>query len=382
MTAAPPLHLYVHIPFCRRKCRYCDFYSVPYDEGVARRYVDALAAEWRMVADLNDLSLRPITTLYIGGGTPSALPPALWEQLGRKFLHSLPRTPDCEWTVECNPDSFSGHLARTWIDLGVTRLSIGVQSLDDGELRIAGRLHTARRAEEVLDSPPIARFRSVGADVIYGLPGQTRRNLDRTLSRILSRPVVKHLSAYELTMHEETSFSRHRRLLPLPGDDAVADMTTQVRDACAQHGLQQYEVSNYALPGRRSRHNLAYWDHAPYVGLGAAAHSYLPPTRRANVSSLPGYLAAIEQGRQPVEFSEALDDAALAREMIFLRLRTSDGLDERIFADRTGGPFASGQRAAALDDLVASGLILLRDGVWTLTAQGMLVGDEVARRLM
>ena len=104
--------------------------------------------------------------------------------------------------------------------------------------------------------------------------------------------------------------------------------------------------------------------------------------RRANVSSLPGYLAAIEQGRQPVEFSEALDDAALAREMIFLRLRTSDGLDERIFADRTGGPFASGQRAAALDDLVASGLILLRDGVWTLTAQGMLVGDEVARRLM
>jgi oxygen-independent coproporphyrinogen-3 oxidase len=375
------LSLYLHIPFCARKCRYCDFYSLPYDRDVADMFIDALAREWRMRCDAGTVSADArIATIYIGGGTPGVLTPGQWESLGR-ILASMPMAPDIEFTVECNPESWSPGAARLWASLNVNRLSLGVQSLDDRELSVLGRGHTAAQALAVIDEAAAFGF-SIAADCIVGIPGQTAASLEQTLRRLSGHPGIDHLSAYELTIHENTPFSRHRRLLPLPSDESMARLMTVTNAVCARNGFEQYEISNYARPGKRCRHNLAYWDHRPYIGLGPAAHSFLLPHRWSNIADVNRYIAGMRDGRPIHEVEETLDAAMLAHEMIFLRLRTAEGLDERRFAELTGTEFATGGRNRVLDRLVKDGFLSHDPPFFRPTEKGMLVADGMARKLV
>jgi len=375
------LSLYFHIPFCARKCRYCDFYSLPYDRDAADTFIDALAREWRMLCDAGTVPADArIATLFIGGGTPSALTRGEWERMGR-LLASLPMMPDAESTVECNPESWLRDVARVWQSLGVNRLSLGVQSLDDRELSVLGRRHTAAQALAVIDEAAAFGF-SIAADCIVGIPGQTAASLERTLRRLSSHPCIDHLSAYELTIHENTPFSRHRRLLPLPPDESMARLMSVTNAVCARNGFEQYEISNYARQGKRCRHNQAYWDHRPYIGLGPAAHSFLLPHRWSNIADVNRYSAGMRDGRPVHEVDETLDAAMLSHEMIFLRLRTAEGLDERRFVELTGAEFAAGERKITLDRLVKDGFLSHDPPFFRPTEKGMLVADGMARRLV
>jgi len=375
-----PLSLYIHIPFCARKCRYCDFYSRPYDPALADALIEAFEHEWQLVKNRLLPPGTPIATVFFGGGTPSVLSKQQWTRLAA-FINALPRASDCEWTIECNPESFSNEKARQWTDAGVTRLSLGAQSLNDRELRLLGRCHSASQARTVLRSPALDRFASVSVDLMYGLPGQTAGILRSTLEKVLAYSYVNHLSAYELTIHDETPFGRHRRILPLPGEDARAGMAELITGICQAHGLFRYEVSNYARPGHECRHNQAYWAHGPYVGLGPAAHSYLGGKRLANVSDIDDYCARIATENFAREFEEELSPRMLQQEIIFLGLRTTAGIDETRFERMTGEAFASGKRKDVLCEMMRQGLILHESHYWKPTDRGIMVADGMAERL-
>lgn len=370
--------LYIHIPFCIRKCRYCDFYSKPVSRTEVRAYLFAMVTEYQRVVEQDNLQHAAVVTLYFGGGTPSLLDELDWEYLYKNLISYIHLAPDAEISIECNPESFTQAKARQWLAVGINRLSIGVQSLDDRMLRLLGRGHLADDAMRLLDDPVLDDFSSVGVDLMYGLPRQSVDSLDSTLHKVLSHPRVNHLSAYELTLDGNTPFSRHKKSLALPSETETLLMMDRVIDTAAKHGFNQYEVSNYARPGHECRHNCAYWDHSPYAGIGPSAHSYLPPIRRANSGEIREYLKVIEQGGLPVDFFETIDGPTLMREMIFLRLRLNSGLSDEAFFICTGFRFYSGERVAVLDRLLATGHIVHDESGWRLTRSGLHIADAIA----
>jgi oxygen-independent coproporphyrinogen-3 oxidase len=371
--------LYIHVPFCARKCGYCDFYSRTYESGSAGQWLDAADREWDLLADRDEIRELAFGTVYVGGGTPSVLSAAQWERLSELVARCL-RGRAAEFTVECNPESFDCERARVWADSGVTRLSLGVQSLDDNLLRVLGRPHDARRALEVLGDPALERFASVGVDVIYGVPGQTIADVRGTLAQLLERGPLDHVSAYELTLSGESPMGRDASLT-LPAEDLRVEMYHAVEDQLVSAGFEHYEVSNYARPGRRSRHNSAYWRHESYIGLGPSAHSLLMPRRWSNVADVAEYAAKLGRGELPVAHEETLGRAELVREALMLGLRTSEGLDPAHFQQVTGEALEQGARAAALAGLVSGGLLTRSQGNYVPTSRGMLLADALALRL-
>ncbi|MFW5813747.1 MAG: radical SAM family heme chaperone HemW [Fibrobacterota bacterium] len=375
--------LYVHIPFCVRKCRYCDFYSIPFDTSLARQYIEALGREWEMMQQELSLQSRSVRTVYIGGGTPSLLDADLWGQLNRVLFSKLDLSDLEEWSVECNPESFTVKKGYMYADTGVTRLTFGVQSLSPRELSLCGRVHTAQRALEVLGDPRLSEwFRSIGVDIIYSLPGQTVESLDRTLSGVLSFSAVRHLSAYELTISPDTPFGRHSKRLPVPSEEHSVEMYELVGKRCRERGMHQYEISNYALDGHESVHNRAYWTHKPYLGLGCSAHSYFHPGRWSNVADVKKYMALLSSGLSPVDFEETIGTSELAREMLFLGLRNAGGLDEVEFERKTGLSLTGQGRNELLSEYSGSGLLRKRGRKWIPTSRGMLFAEGMARNLL
>lgn len=376
-----PLHLYLHIPFCCRKCRYCDFYSVNYSDDAIDDYCSALVLEWESVQRALDLTNAEFKTLYIGGGTPSLIPERAWAILNDGIFRKLRHSSDSEWTIECNPDSFTEQKALRWLESGVNRLSIGTQTLSSRELLTLGRIHDRNRTLDLLSNPVLTKFSSVGADLMYGIPGQSMQSLESSLDALLEHTLISHLSAYELTIHENTRFGRHRRLLPLPSDDQVADMFMLIHQRCVSEGWEHYEVSNYARPGHRSRHNLAYWHHRPYIGLGASAHSFFLGKRWANGSSVERYIDAVRNGMPPVEFEEVLDEQQLAREKLFLGLRTSEGICRKDFIAPSGEEFFTEERHRLLATYVREGFLTYEMDCWRPTPKGLLFADGIATAL-
>ncbi|MGB7567634.1 MAG: radical SAM family heme chaperone HemW [Chitinivibrionales bacterium] len=376
------LSLYIHIPFCIKKCRYCDFYSEHGDGRVIDKFIDALAVEWDLAKNEYRLEGVPIATLFFGGVTPSLLSITQWNKIHDRLIRRLSLTDDCEWSIECNPDSFSREKAELWDSFGATRLTFGVQSFNERELRVLGRAHTAARAVEVMSDPVLARFSSIGVDLIYGLPGQTAQSLETSLNTVFSYDVVNHLSLYELAVNDRTMLGRHRRLLPLPDEDTCMEMVELIMSSTREHGFDRYEVSNFARPGHRCRHNMAYWRHAPYIGLGPSAHSYLPPLRFSNVNDTFRYISSLERGKLPIDFSEILDKETLSREMVFLGLRTVEGINEDRFYENVGLPFCSPARKPLLEKFVRQKYMTCRSPLWALTEKGMLFADAIARELL
>jgi oxygen-independent coproporphyrinogen-3 oxidase len=380
--------LYIHIPFCAKKCRYCDFYSLPVgrdsssvnsrgyrciddrraspENAIINQYIDALINERNICESAGILDSRDIDTVYIGGGTPSLLGIDIWERLDRELFSRIDKTGIKEWSLECNPESFDMDKARAYSKSGVTRLTFGVQSLNDRELSLCGRIHNSARAlEAISDKRLSAMFGSTGVDIIYGLPGQTVDTLDTTLSALLSIPHVKHLSAYELTVATDTPFGRHQKTLPLPDEDAVAEMYELIGKRCSDRGMRQYEVSNYALAGHESAHNKAYWSREPYIGLGASAHSYIHPKRWGNVCDADKYVSLLSSNDRPIEFEEVLTDEESMEEKIFLGLRNIEGVDKGEFGVR-------------LWKYVESGLLIDSGERLIPTSKGMLFADMMA----
>jgi oxygen-independent coproporphyrinogen-3 oxidase len=393
----------MHMPFCVRKCRYCDFYSVPLSDNspLVNKYIDALSKEWEFYKYSGILDDKYIHTIYIGGGTPSLLNVDSWERLDKLLFSAFNKPQLKEWSVECNPESFTIEKARAYAESGVTRLTFGVQSLDARELSVCGRAHGAERALEVLRYDCLNEmFDSIGVDIIYALPGQTVNTLDDTLSSILSVPSVKHISAYELTIAKNTPFGRHKKILPLPAEELSAEMYELIGKRCAERGMVQYEVSNYALPGFESVHNKAYWSHKPYIGLGASAHSYIHPKRWSNIADVNRYIlsmssisltsyskfkisniSSIPPNTGAVNFEETLSPLELSREIIFLGLRNEEGIDEEDFFAKTGIELCADGRGERLQKYADTGLLKRAGKKYIPTSKGMLFADMMAREL-
>ena len=374
--------LYIHFPFCRKKCRYCDFFSVPFHLKLSDTFLNELQQEWAITSKKYNLQQKLVSTIYCGGGTPSLLTPHQWDTFCNEIINRCHLSENIEWTIECNPDSFSAKKAKHWIQSGVNRLTIGVQSVNNRELSILGRLHTSEQALDILYNQVLAKFRSVGVDIMYGIPGQTYESLRHTLKTILACSSINHISAYELTFSENTPFFRHKKIFPLPSEDEIVEMNELILSMLGECGFEHYEISNYALPGFESRHNQAYWYHKPYIGLGPSAHSYIHPKRFSNSGCMDTYFANVLNEKNPDSFSEIIDTQKMSYEMVFLRLRTKQGLNENEFFLKTGSHFNNPSREKALKELLEKRYVVYKSPFWSLSEKGMLLADAIIKRLL
>ncbi len=365
--------VYVHIPFCARKCGYCDFnvYS-GYKTESQRRYVSALCEEISQRADG-----RIVTTVYIGGGTPTLLPS---DELG-KIISALRAgfiiENDAEITVEANPNDATSALFENLLAFGVNRLSLGVQSFDDGELPLLDRTHSARQAEDAISLARSAGFTNLSLDLMFGLPRQTQKSWEKTLQKALSLK-LPHLSLYGLMIEDGTAFAARqaRGRLPLPGDDSEASMLARAHALTREAGLERYEISNYAASEElQSRHNALYWRNDDYFGFGAGAWSFLEGLRARNVKKPPEYALAVKENGWPVDESERLTPEAFMGETIMLALRTVQGLDLEGFYQRFEVR-AEKQFAPAIEKTVASGLCSLTPTHLFLTERGTFLASD------
>jgi putative oxygen-independent coproporphyrinogen III oxidase len=349
----PPLALYVHLPWCLRKCPYCDFNSQEIGGDLPEdRYLDALRVD--LEAALPFVWGRRVQSVFVGGGTPSLFSPRSIEQLLADVRARLPLVPGCEITLEANPGTFERERFRAFRGAGVTRLSVGVQSFDDDKLRALGRVHDAAQACAAVDEAARS-FETFNVDLMYALPGQTADQLDSDLSRALAFE-PPHLSIYQLTIEPNTLFARHPP--SLPDIDTASRMLDTVIERTAEAGLERYEVSAYARAGHACAHNLNYWQFGDYLGIGAGAHSKLTfahrVVRQVRFRDPARYLAQAQRGECIAQQRE-VSRADLPFEFMLNALRLRDGFAMALFQERTGLP-ASMVRTA-LDEAERRGLI-------------------------
>ncbi|NLC56352.1 MAG: radical SAM family heme chaperone HemW [Armatimonadetes bacterium] len=372
--------LYIHVPFCVRKCHYCDFYSLPMADGrgLEEAFVDAVCREMEIAARAH-ASLGPLDapTIFLGGGTPSLLSPA---QLGRilETARACFRVaPQAEITLESNPGTLDREKARAFRELGVNRVSLGVQSFNDAELRALGRIHTAAEAEAAVSLLRATGFDSLSLDLMFGLPGQTLASWHDTLRRAVALQ-PEHLSAYSLIVEPDTPFATWQRegRLSLPTEETDVAMFEAGIAVLTAAGYEHYEVSNFARPGQRSRHNQIYWRNEPYLGFGPSAVSYLGGVRAANVRSLSRYLEAVARGERPVETAERIEGALEMGETMMVGLRLLEGMEHARFRERFGVP-PEAVYGEQIRRLVAAGLLRADDARLSLTHQGLLFANDV-----
>jgi len=332
LSHPPPTALYVHVPFCRAKCRYCDFYSRPAGRELFDAYVHALSRE--LHARLDALAL-PLTSVYVGGGTPTVLGP---EALTRLLALVAPLIDqDTEFSVEANPDSMSPEVAHRLAEGKVNRVTIGVQSFDAQLLELLGRIHTADQAVQAVAAARQAGITNIGIDLIYGIPGQTRGSWAQTLDRALDLP-IEHVSCYGLSFEPGTELYQdlQRGHVARVDDGLQREMYDLTLGATERAGMEHYEISNFAHPGRRSLHNLTYWRNEGYLGLGPAAASYIDGERRTSQADLTAYLSAPADCDLRSATRETLTGRDEMAETVMLALRLTQGLDLASFRARFG----------------------------------------------
>jgi oxygen-independent coproporphyrinogen-3 oxidase len=376
--------VYVHIPFCLRKCLYCDFYSTA-DLSLKPAFLEAL------VTDIASSDPGPLVfdTIYFGGGTPSVLsPPEVARVLDALFSRLHFQEP-VEITLEANPGTVTLESLKGFRSAGVNRLNIGAQSFQEKNLAMLGRIHSAKQAHAALSSARRAGFDDVGLDLMYGLPGQAFQDWSADLGSALAHG-PEHIACYMLTVEPATPLAEEQRLgrfQPAPEGD-VAELFMATSEFLAAHGFRHYEISNYARCGtdscegvRVSRHNSKYWTHAPYLGFGPAAHSFLPPKRLWNHRDVQHYVDEVRAARRPVAGEEVLTADQEMMEVIMLGLRTAAGVDLQNFRRRFGADFMSlyGETATELE---SRGLLVLRDERCAPTRRGMLFLNTVTAALM
>jgi oxygen-independent coproporphyrinogen-3 oxidase len=322
------MHVYIHVPFCARRCSYCDFAIAVRREVPSRRFVEAVLQEWEQWQGHSAWAESPaIDTVYFGGGTPSRLQPGAIAELMAGLVRRRQMTAGAEVTLEANPDDVTPAAAAAWSAAGVNRISLGVQSFDPSVLTWMHRTHTAEQVAPAVEAVRSAGISDVSLDLIFGLPAALDRDWARDLASAFALE-PNHLSLYGLTVEDHTPLGRWTER----GEVAPVDEERYAAEFLAAHsdlegnGYEHYEVSNAARPGRRARHNSAYWRRAPFIGLGPSAHSGLGRERRWNVRDWSAYDRASAEGRSLVAGAEQLTDEAVALEEVYLGLRTREGL--------------------------------------------------------
>lgn len=377
------LALYVHIPFCRSKCPYCDFVSFPgIDSAAMGEYAAALTRELSLRAAQIELGQRRLTTIYIGGGTPTLWPGSCWAALWEVVRLHFTLPDDMEVTVEGNPGSVELKLLKALRCNGVTRLSLGAQSFQPRLLSLIGRCHDAADIRRTVAIAREAGFKNFNLDLIYGLPTQTPEEWRADLEEALKQ-APEHLSAYELQLDPSTPWGQQMEAgcLKLPSEDDRAIMYDYARRRLAQQGFDHYEISNWARPGRLCRHNLTYWRRRPYLGIGVSASSFLGGLRWTNTASLSEYLIETRAGRFPTAFTEQISPRQAMAETMFLGLRLKAGIDKLSFEKEFGKSMDS-VFGEPIRRLKQQGLLSEREGRLSLTGRGLLLGNVVFREFV
>lgn len=385
--------IYIHFPWCLKKCPYCDFvsFAAARDEIDHAGYANAVLGELRVREEEGALEGRRLESVFFGGGTPSLWHP---DELGRVLaavLGSASATaPEVEVTVECNPTSLDEDRARALVRAGVNRLSVGVQGLDAGRLTFLGRLHEPEGGLEALRAALRAEVPRVSGDLIYGVAGgraQSAEEAAEEAARVASTGVT-HVSAYSLTIEPGTQFGelQRRGRLPIAPDDTVIDSLFAIEEALEGAGLEHYEISNYARPGHESRHNLGYWRGYDYLGLGCAAFGTLSgeggeAVRYRNVTQPPRYMEAARRGEPTGEGEERLDPETRLRERLMLGLRLREGLDLEEAASALGVPAWPAERRRAADRLVVAGKLEIVGSRLRLPRKAWALADGIAAEL-
>lgn len=369
------LGMYIHIPFCKSKCPYCDFCSFPHPtEEATEAYVDELIR--RMAAWGDSCATRTVDTLYLGGGTPTLLSLPQAERLMHAVYRVFSVASDAEVTLECNPATASKSALRGWRALGVNRLSMGAQSAQEEELRALGRLHGWDDVCRTVEDAHGVGIDNVNLDFMMGIPHQTKESLTDTLKKAISLS-PDHLSAYCLMLEEGTPFAkRGAKTLGLPDDDFVADLYRMAADIITEAGYEHYEISNFARTGRRSRHNLHTWQAKEYLGLGVAAHSYIDGKRFGNSRDIDAFL----RGEDITEEVSLLSRKEAAAEAVILGLRLSDGIDPTDIEARFGVNIVSALREAC-SPFMDRGLMTAQGTRIRISEEGWLISNAILSEL-
>lgn len=397
--------MYLHIPFCRQKCFYCDFPSFAGREKKIDGYLKALEKEFCLLGlklreaaspniegstileasdqpyvenicfdEKNKLSPR---TIYIGGGTPTALNPSQLKELLFIVKKYVAVENAEEFTVEINPGTVDREKLLLLRQIGVNRLSIGVQSFDDACLKKIGRIHTAKEAADTIELARMLGFANISLDLMYGLPSQDMESLAQSVEKALALP-IQHISVYGLQLEEGTAFQRMAEMgkLHLPDDELAEKMHDYIAESLPKAGYMRYEISNYALTGCESKHNLSYWQDVDYLGIGSGAHSYWQGVRYENPREIDDYISLLHAGTLPAAIEEQVDKKAHIEEFCFLGLRTAQGIDRKAFQAKFAVDLLD-IYGEIIEKLIPQGLLQHTGSGIALTAQGMKYGNQV-----
>jgi oxygen-independent coproporphyrinogen-3 oxidase len=361
-------HLYVHVPFCAAKCSYCAFYSEAGSAAKMEDYVDAVVRELGGFAP----QLAP-RTIFFGGGTPSLLPAPLMRRILEAVGAACAASPPSEWTVECNPSTVSSEKAKLFREFGVNRISMGVQSLDDGLLEKLGRIHSVSAAIGSYEKLRAAGFNNINLDLMFGLPGQTMEQWRGTLRKALELQ-PEHLSTYCLILEEDTHYwSLLQKGLIKPDEEQELTMYQLAIETLAAAGYRQYEISNFAKPGCECAHNIAYWEGKDYIGLGPSACSTVGNQRWQNAPDTDRYIAAMRKGERALAYEEPLTPELRAAERAAFGMRMNAGVPAELVRGRWDKEIA---------ELLSAELVQWRNGRLTPTRRGILFADEVAAQFV
>ena len=369
-----PLGIYIHVPFCRSKCEYCDFYSIggSRERGLVEDYLDAVGKHMKEAGALAPGYL--VDSVYFGGGTPSFLGADGLVQMLNSVRRRFDLSPDAEVTFEANPDSVNERLLRRLLSEGFNRISLGVQTDNDDLLKKLGRPHNYRQASLAVELARKVGFHNISLDLIYGLPGQTLSQWEQTLEHVLELQ-PDHMSCYGLKVEEGTPLWEYKDAANLPDDDAQADMYMAAVRILKDHGYVQYEISNFARRGLRSRHNLKYWTGFEYLGFGPAASSDFAGKRFTIARDIHGYIEGIRDGGAILSECQELPARDRAGEYLMLRLRTTDGIEAQEYSRAYLLPFEPIEER--LEDFKSKGLAAKDNGRWHLTPQGFLLSNTI-----
>lgn len=389
-------YLYIHIPFCIKKCLYCDFFSVPYNAKTAVNYTDALCKELSLKKDF----AQSLKAIYIGGGTPSLLPDECFTKLFQCLRNNYHFSPDIEITVETNPGTISESKIQTLLDIGANRFSIGVQSFQDDELNFLGRIHNSGDATRTIETLIKHGIENFSIDLMYGIPGQTMDSWKASLRNAVELSPT-HISTYELTLEENTPLYKLIKSPPpplcqsgdnfkpadaecksLPEEEIVLDMYNHTIDYLAGHGYEHYEISNFALPGFKCSHNLNYWNRGEYIGAGAGAHSFVNGVRTKNIADVNRYIDSLNSGIITETESFMITPAESLKEIIFLGLRKTEGINAK---DNPSSTIYDREALKKLVDasgeMICEGYLELNEDYLRLTRKGTVISNTIIVKL-
>ena len=380
MKEKRPMGMYVHIPFCSRKCDYCDFVSYSMDEEAQKAYLDALFIEIDNVK--SNFYKETFDTLYIGGGTPSIVFPGFIYELTRKLFSSFHFADKAEITIEINPESFTKNKLLEYIDAGINRISVGVQCVDTKLLADQGRIQSMKNIDNTFEILKEGGFDNVSGDVLIGLPKQSIEAILDTIYYLVDNK-VRHISTYTLQVEKHTMLydKIKRGKVKLPKDSKVVEMYNVINKVLTEEGYIRYEVSNYARPGYKSQHNQKYWDEVNYLGLGCSAHSFIDGYRYHNTNRLDNYIADLNEGKKPIFVKEYVPKEDKRIERLMLSLRTVQGLDLNKFElDFNENILLS--KAEPIKKLKDQGLIIIEDSHLKIAPHAFNVANAIIVELM